>query len=415
MNEVEKTEYDYHHNMRFIGYIDIDKQCGVIEFNFSKKYLVDFDDFNRVIFFDKKFTFDTQMNTYPAYNYNYKIISLLEYLYKINTEFVNCEFLNDNEHDLRKENVKIYHYFQKHIDKKYQILEYIEGHYNTAGCEAYKMKNPLWRVLNTETNEENILMLCVNDDICILSPKSYEKIQEFEKNTNNGKKLTFYKCSNGYIQSHHSVDHKIYYIHQIIMNFYGNGQGTKNESIDHIDQDPLNNCFNNLRIANRKEQEQNCKGIKEGTKRERKQNAKPLPNGLTQDMMRKYVVYYEECYNKEKDLHREFFKIEKHPKLGKLWISSKSGKVTLLEKLAQANKVIDDLEANIQPEEKKTLPLYISIANSRGKPHLIFDKRDDKTGIRLNVKMVLPPDYNLEAELERLNDKIHAKYEIEIN
>jgi len=410
MSEVENVESDYHHNMRFVGYIDIKKQCGVIEFSSSKKYLMDFDDFNRVIFFDKKFTFDTDMNIYPSYNYNYKRISLFEYLYKINIEFVNCEFLNDNEYDLRKENVKIYHYFQKHIDKKYNVLEYIEGHYNTSGCEAYKTKNPLWRVLNTETNEENILMLCVNDDICILCPKSYEKIQEFEKNTNNGKKLTFYKHSNGYIL----CSYKSLYIHQIIMNFYGNGQGTKNESVDHIDQDPLNNCFNNLRIATRLVQEQNSKGIKDGTKRERKSTAKDLPEGLTQDMMRKYVVYYEETYNKEKDLHREFFKIEKHPRLGKIWMSSKSGKVSLQEKLAQANKVVDDLEANIQPEEKKTLPLYISIANSRGKPHLIFDKRCDTTGKRLNVKMVLSTDYNLEAELERLNDKIKAKYEIEI-
>ena len=99
------------------------------------------------------------------------------------------------------------------------------------------------------------------------------------------------------------------------MNFYGNGKGTKNESVDHIDQDPLNNCFDNLRIATRSDQEQNSKGIKNGTKRERKQNAKELPEGITQDMMRKYVVYYKECYNREKDLHREFFKIEKHPLL----------------------------------------------------------------------------------------------------
>ena len=42
-------------------------------------------------------------------------------------------------------------------------------------------------------------MLCVKDTICKLCSTSYQKIQEFEKNTNNGKKLTFYKNSNGYM------------------------------------------------------------------------------------------------------------------------------------------------------------------------------------------------------------------------
>ena len=70
MSEIEKLSSDYH-NMRFIGYIDIEEQCGIIQFNPSKKYLVDFDDFNRIIFFDKKFTFDAPTNIYPFYNYNY--------------------------------------------------------------------------------------------------------------------------------------------------------------------------------------------------------------------------------------------------------------------------------------------------------------------------------------------------------
>jgi len=409
MSVIENKETNYRHNMRFIGYIDIENQCGVIEFNPSKKYLVDFDDFNSFVFFDKKFTFDTHNDVYPSYNYNYKRISLFEYLHKINVELIDYEFINNNEYDLRKENIKIYHYFQKHIDKKYKILEYIEGHYNTSGCESYKIKNPLWKVLDTETNKEKILMLCVNDIICILCPKAYDKLLEFEKNTNNSKKLTFYKHSNGYIL----CSYKSLYIHQIIMNFYGNGQGTKNESVDHIDQNPLNNCFSNLRIATRLEQEQNSKGIKDGTKRERKQNAKNLPQGITQDMMRKYVVYYEECYNKEKNLHREFFKIEHHPRLDKPWMSSKSNKVTILEKLEQVNKIVDDLEGNIQPEAKKTLPPYISITNFRNKPHLVFDKRSD-TGKRENLKMVLPIDYILETELERFAEKIQAKYDIAI-
>ena len=40
--------------------------------------------------------------------------------------------------------------------------------------------------------------------------------------------------------------------------------------------------------------------------------------------MKKYIVYYKECYNKEKNLYREFFKIERHPKLDKPWILTDS-------------------------------------------------------------------------------------------
>ena len=66
---------------------------------------------------------------------------------------------------------------------------------------------------------------------------------------------------------------------------------------------------------------------------------KTTSDGITQDMLEKYVVYYKECYNKEKDKWREFFKVEKHPKLDKIWIGSKSNKVSILDKLYAANKV----------------------------------------------------------------------------
>jgi hypothetical protein len=41
---------------------------------------------------------------------------------------------------------------------------------------------------------------------------------------------------------------------------------------------------------------------------------------------------------------------------------------------------------------------------------LVFEKRiDDK---RLNVKMVLPEEYDLQEQLEILNEKIKEKYDI---
>jgi hypothetical protein len=162
-------------------------------------------------------------------------------------------------------------------------------------------------------------------------------------------------------------------------------------------------------VATRKEQEQNTKGIKPGTKRERKNSAKDLPDGITQDMLKKYVVYYQEWLDAEHTKQREFFKVEKHHKLDKPWTTTKSNKVSILEKLAQANKVVDDLENNVYPEkETPTLPKYISLITMREKPHLVFEKRVD--GKRLNLKMVLPEDCDLQEQVGKFLEKVKAKY-----
>lgn len=180
-------------------------------------------------------------------------------------------------------------------------------------------------------------MYCEKNTICKLCPISYEKILDYEKENNI--KITWFKTTNGYIVGNNKI-----FIHQIITSCYGNGKGTKYISVDHKDRDPLNNTWENLRIATREEQEQNSKGIMEGTKRERKYNAKDLPDGITQEMMKKYVVYYQEWLNKEHTKQREFFKVEKHPKLDKPWMTTKSNKVSIQEKLEQANEFVTNLE-----------------------------------------------------------------------
>ena len=91
-----------------------------------------------------------------------------------------------------------------------------------------------------------------------------------------------------------------------------------------------------------------------GYKRERKRNAQALPSGLTHEMMKKYVVYYRETFEQNgKTKMREYFKVEGHPKLMKIstkpWISTKSGKIYLADKLGDANQVVTDLENNIYP------------------------------------------------------------------
>lgn len=376
--------------------------CGTITFG-DKVYFMDYKDKDKIINFDKKFIFNDYNNeNYPSYTHNYKRFTYINFIFNYKSESVHFNFKNNNKYDLRRCNVEIYHFYHKNIIEKYEVIEYIKGHYITTGQDANIMKNPLWRI--KENDKEYLLMYCEKDTICKLCDKSYQKILDFEKNNN--KKITWYKQQNGYILCSMNV-----YIHQIIKNCYGNGKGTKNISVDHIDQNPLNNTWENLRIATRKEQEQNTKGTKEGTKRERKSGARELPKGITQEMMKKYVVYYYEWLDKEHTKQREFFKIEKHPKLDKPWTTTKSVKVSIQDKLQQANKVVNDLDNDIYPEkEGDQLPKYISLTNFRGKPHLIFEKRID--GKRLNLKMILPEEYDLQEQLQKLNEKIIKKYDI---
>ena len=376
-------------------------KCGTITYG-DKVYFIDYKDKDKIINFNKNFVFNDYDNEdYPSYTYNYKRFTYLDFIFNYNSESVYFTFKNNNKCDLRYCNVEIYHFYHKFIYENYNIIEYIKGHYIGTGQDANIMKNPLWRI--KENDKEYLLMYCEKDTLCKLCFESYQKILDFEKI--NDKKLTWHKHQNGYILCSMNI-----YIHQIIMNCYGNGKGTKNISVDHIDQEPLNNTISNLRIATRKEQEQNSKGIKEGTKRERKQNAKDLPEGITQEMMKKYVVYYHEWLDKEHTKKREFFKVEKHPKLDKIWSTTKSEKVSIQDKLNQANKVVDNLENNIYPEKEGIrLPKYVSLVNMRDKQHLVFEKRVD--GKRLGLKMVLPDEYDLQEQLELLNDKIKEKYE----
>lgn len=199
-------------------------------------------------------------------------------------------------------------------------------------------KNRIWKI--DDEGKIIYLMYCESAgsaELCILDKKSLNIIRQYEKDNNNGNKITWYKHSNNYIMGTIGL-----HIHQIITGCHGNDRGTMNISVDHIDRDPLNNSFDNLKIATREEQAANTKSA-DGERKARSKSAKPLPDGITNDMMKKYIVYYKECYNKEKQLYREFFKIEKHSKLEKPWIGSKSNKISILDKLKEANNMIDEL------------------------------------------------------------------------
>ena len=378
--------------------------CGVIHYG-RKSFMVDLNDKDRIVNFSKKFVFiDYANEDYPSYALNYKRFTFLDFIFNYKGENVHFHFKNGDKYDLRRCNVEIYHFYHEVVSKKYDVIDYINGHYASTGQDANVMKNPLWKIV--ENDKEYWLMYCEKNTIVRLCQTSLDKIMEYEKYANNETKLTFFKCANGYVASSNNL-----YIHQIITGCYGNGKGTKTISVDHIDQNPLNNTWENLRIATRYQQEQNCNGIKEGTKRERKCGAQDLPEGITQIMMKKYVSYCKDYADKEKTIQREYFRVESHPKLDKIWSTTKSCKVSIQEKLAQANKVVDDLEKGIYPvKDVVLLPKYFSLIVMREKPHLVFEKRED--GKRLNLKMVMPDDYDIDEQLLILKAKLDEKYGI---
>ena len=164
--------------------------------------------------------------------------------------------------------------------------------------------------------------------------------------------------------------------------------------------------------------------ISRNDKRERKKTAQTLPPGITQSMMKKYVVYYRETvYLKNgKSQPREYFKVESHPKLPKPWVSSKSSKIPLLEKLNDANQVVSDLENTMDADAgagagadhevaadadadaldqikqrwEKYLPKYTRLRMNRVKKDttaviisLVYDRKDTNNGFRWTASYTL--------------------------
>ncbi len=376
-------------------------------FSNSINITLDEDDWTDLQNIDKKINF-TKDREYPFYRENNRSISILEYLFGYKQSENIYVFKNNDSMDLRRENITCYPPIYSQLLEKYNIIDYIPGHVKTIGQQAYKMKNPIWKI--KENEKEYLLMYCEKDTLCKLCPVSYQKILDFEIENNNGEKITFFKNGTNYILSHFGTSG--IYIHQIITGCYGNGKGTKIISVDHIDQDPLNNTYDNLRVVSQEVQQQNTKGIKEGTKRARKKAAKPLPDGITEYMINKYVYYTEDTYGPQNKL-RNFFRVC-HPKLDKETSSTKSEKVSVQEKLAQANKIVDDLENDIYPTlEEKVLPTFVSNRDYRGKPHLTFDRKSPE-GKRQNLRMVLPQEYELEEQLAIFREKIKLKYDFDI-
>ena len=174
-----------------------------------------------------------------------------------------------------------------------EIIQTIKGEIIRIGCKSGQYRNSFHKIKNKVTNEEYYFIECVpslhttESHFTKISCDDFDYIRKFNCS------WYYWKCNkgtDGYIAGH--IEKKCVYLHKIIMNNIEK-QPSKNHSVDHINQNKMDNRRNNLRWATQSEQNINT------GKRERKKTAKPLPNGITQDMLEKYVVYYNECYDKK--------------------------------------------------------------------------------------------------------------------
>lgn len=384
-----------------------EENCWEVLYDFNKIIKIDNEQLEKILNFNKKFIQVIETNSYPSYNINTKQISIFEFLYKLSPFRNKVIFKNNNRFDIRKENVVITTEEFYELTKDYNQVEYIDyGKIVTKGRYAGEIKNSICSYFDENLNKKIYLMMLNNNRLCKLCEKSLQIINDYCKKNSND--IIWTINNSDYILGNNNL-----YIHQIILDCYGNGKGTKTLSVDHINNNTLDNRFDNLRIATQKQQTENSTGVKPNTQKKRF-SKKELPEGLTENMMKKYVYFNEEFYDIEKTKTRQFFRVE-NPKLSKPWISSKSNNVSIFEKLKEANKVAENLENGIFPEENKSkLPKYVSISERNGKKQLSYERRAN--GKRENLKMVMN-DYSDDKLIDfvnKLRDKVKTKYEYTI-
>jgi len=341
------------------------------------------------------------------YHKNYKSETSIIELLVPNEKIIKIKFKNEDYHDYRFDNIDITKQVKKNDNiiqpKEVEIISEGTPTHITEGAYAGEYRNMYWKVKNNK--KEIFYMMYIKEDVYTkFSLKDLDKVIDF-----NGTRPTWCLSNNGYIscRTKSYEDRKFCYLHQYIMNTHDKDNTNYEETVDHINQDKLDNRRENLRIVSMSEQNKNK------DKQKRRKDACDLPNGI--NVLPKYIEYRKEIYDKENNTQREFFLVNHHT-LEKIWETTKSNKVSILDKLKHAKAKLELIEKKITEEqfkeiigedEKMDLPIGISL-KLKDKYQYVFDLRNGE--MRYNAKMILHST-DVQKELDKFIDLvINNKY-----